>query len=363
MRRRLANGDEAVIVLFAPPLLAAQIRGSAPIVCAWSGDRCMQEAVARWLLRPTRLTATTARIRRSGRRRACRYSGHAIPFGGVLDGPVPVCRSRCSSRPASGCGGAKATEASNPTPSTLIVVQGTNQAVQAGKELPNAIVLRVLTEDGKPVEKTTVGFTVATGGGSVNPGSVLTDANGEARTKWVLGPTTPEQSLKAEVAGIDPVTIVATAIVPTDVVIAQGNNQSAQVSGCARQRDRDSRCGHQQHADRRRAGRVSDHGWRGRDHAAVGADEHVRRSEREVDDGPGRRLQYLDCNGCQSGAGSHSRRRRRRRVGENGNRERERERGTGNREPDREPGTGNDAKDRGHSEPSGEESRPSRRRA
>jgi len=42
---------EAVIVLFAPPVLASQIRGSAPIVCAWSGDRCMQEAVARWLTR------------------------------------------------------------------------------------------------------------------------------------------------------------------------------------------------------------------------------------------------------------------------------------------------------------------------
>ena len=43
---------EAVIVLFAPPTLATQIHGSAPIVCGWSGDRCMQEAVARWLLRP-----------------------------------------------------------------------------------------------------------------------------------------------------------------------------------------------------------------------------------------------------------------------------------------------------------------------
>jgi beta-glucosidase-like glycosyl hydrolase len=42
---------EAVIVLFAPPVLATQIRGSAPILCGWSGDRCMQEAVARWLTR------------------------------------------------------------------------------------------------------------------------------------------------------------------------------------------------------------------------------------------------------------------------------------------------------------------------
>ena len=48
-----ARGRRAVAILhFAPPVLASQIRGSAPIVCAWSGDRCMQEAVARWLARP-----------------------------------------------------------------------------------------------------------------------------------------------------------------------------------------------------------------------------------------------------------------------------------------------------------------------
>ena len=128
------------------------------------------------------------------------------------------------------CGGDAASSPEDPTPATLIVVQGTNQAVQAGKELPNAIVLRVLTEEGKAVEKISVGFTVATGGGSVNPGSVLTDANGEARTKWVLGPTAADQTLKAEVAGLDPVTISATAIVPKEIVIAQGNNQSARVS-------------------------------------------------------------------------------------------------------------------------------------
>jgi beta-glucosidase-like glycosyl hydrolase len=41
----------AAIVHFAPPSLARQIRGNAPIVSAWSGDRCMQEAAARWLVR------------------------------------------------------------------------------------------------------------------------------------------------------------------------------------------------------------------------------------------------------------------------------------------------------------------------
>lgn len=42
---------EAAVIVFAPPALAASVRGSAPVVCAWSGDRCMQEAVARWLIR------------------------------------------------------------------------------------------------------------------------------------------------------------------------------------------------------------------------------------------------------------------------------------------------------------------------
>ena len=42
---------QAVIVLFAPPVLESQILGSAPIICAWSSDRCMQEAAARWVVR------------------------------------------------------------------------------------------------------------------------------------------------------------------------------------------------------------------------------------------------------------------------------------------------------------------------
>jgi hypothetical protein len=41
----------AFVVLFAPPVLASQIPRSASVVCAWSGDRCMQEAAARWLTR------------------------------------------------------------------------------------------------------------------------------------------------------------------------------------------------------------------------------------------------------------------------------------------------------------------------
>jgi hypothetical protein len=156
---------------------------------------------------------------------ARRPRARGIAFGAL----IPLI-SLVGSVTTTGCAGDTATELEDAAPATLMVVQGKDQAVQGGKELPNAIVLRVLTEDGKPVEEASIGFTVVTGGGSVTPGSVLTDANGEARTKWILGPSAPEQTLRAEVAGVDPVTIAATAIVPTSIVIAQGNSQTGRVS-------------------------------------------------------------------------------------------------------------------------------------
>jgi hypothetical protein len=38
-----------VVALFGPPRLAAEIPEAANVVCAWNGDRCMQEAMARRL--------------------------------------------------------------------------------------------------------------------------------------------------------------------------------------------------------------------------------------------------------------------------------------------------------------------------
>ncbi len=44
-----AAGRDAVIVWFGHPRLAGAFGDEAPLVCAWSGDSCMQSAVARWL--------------------------------------------------------------------------------------------------------------------------------------------------------------------------------------------------------------------------------------------------------------------------------------------------------------------------
>ncbi len=117
------------------------------------------------------------------------------------------------------------------TPGSLVMVQGNLQSVQGGQELANPIVVRLLDTEGKPIEKVAVGFSVVVGGGAVNPGSVLTDENGEARTKWTLGTSDANQVLQARVPGLDPLNVNAVALLPSDLVVAQGNNQTAKPSG------------------------------------------------------------------------------------------------------------------------------------
>ena len=46
----VAAGRGVVVLQFDHPRLIGTIPGDAPIVCGWSGDRAMQQAVARWLL-------------------------------------------------------------------------------------------------------------------------------------------------------------------------------------------------------------------------------------------------------------------------------------------------------------------------
>jgi adhesin/invasin len=128
-----------------------------------------------------------------------------------------------------GCKKAEATDPS-PVPTSLVVVQGANQTIQAGKELPNPVVLRVTDASGAPMPGIPVSFIVSAGGGSVNPGTVTSDKSGEAKTKWTLGPSETAQRIDASSPGLDPVTIKATALVPVDIVVVQGANQSARVN-------------------------------------------------------------------------------------------------------------------------------------
>ena len=128
-----------------------------------------------------------------------------------------------------GCAGALggSTAATSKTPASLVLVQGGAQSGQAGRDLPNPIVLRLLDASGEGVPGVTVTLSVAAGGGAVTPPSDTTDAHGEFRAKWTLGPGAILQSLLAAAPGVTPVSIGATGLLPTQIILVQGNNQTA----------------------------------------------------------------------------------------------------------------------------------------
>ncbi len=111
----------------------------------------------------------------------------------------------------------------------LIVVQGADQSGQVGRALPTPIILRAVDSTGNGLEGRTITLVLGSGGGSVTPTAGETSATGEISAVWTLGPTATTQTLMATAPGVDPVAVQAVGIVPSQVVIVQGNNQSARV--------------------------------------------------------------------------------------------------------------------------------------
>lgn len=114
--------------------------------------------------------------------------------------------------------------------SGFTIVQGNNQVAQAGVLLPTPVVLRVVDANGDVVPNVTVDFAVAAGGGTVNPATALSDANGEVAVGWTLGQATVTQSLQAAVGDGPPVTLNASALFPATIIAAQGNNQTGKAA-------------------------------------------------------------------------------------------------------------------------------------
>lgn len=114
-----------------------------------------------------------------------------------------------------------------PAAGSLTVVQGDLQVAASGTVLPTQLILRVRGTDGAPLSDVPISFQVTQGGGAVDPATANSDANGEVKVKWTLGSGAQAQSLNAAVPGLDPITLNATGVVPDNLVIVQGNNQSA----------------------------------------------------------------------------------------------------------------------------------------
>lgn len=90
------------------------------------------------------------------------------------------------------------------TPATEIaLVAGRNQRVLAGKQLPQAVVVRATNRRRGPASGKKVTFRLAEGQGSVDPATAVTDADGRARATWTLGSYPGRQTLLASVENVD----------------------------------------------------------------------------------------------------------------------------------------------------------------
>jgi hypothetical protein len=90
------------------------------------------------------------------------------------------------------------------TPAAAIaLVAGSNQRALAGKALPQPVVVRATNKKGAPAGGKRVTFRLTEGQGSVDPASVVTDADGRARANWTLGSSPGRQTLLASVENVD----------------------------------------------------------------------------------------------------------------------------------------------------------------
>lgn len=114
--------------------------------------------------------------------------------------------------------------------SAIALVAGTNQRALAGRQLPQAIVVRATNRRGGPASGKRVTFRVGEGEGAVEPASVNTDADGRARASWTLGNDPGRQTLFASVENVDsvlPIIAEADPVANNTRVVAMADHFSA----------------------------------------------------------------------------------------------------------------------------------------
>jgi len=98
-----------------------------------------------------------------------------------------------------------------PRPNHFVKVSGDGQTGVAGSALAQPLIVQVDGSDNLGIPGVRVTFAAATGGGSVDTATVVTDATGQAGTTVKLGPAVPGQTFTASVTGIPNATFTATA--------------------------------------------------------------------------------------------------------------------------------------------------------
>ena len=111
---------------------------------------------------------------------------------------------------------------------TLDKVSGDEQEDTAGAALAEPFVVEVRDQNGNPLAGATVNFAVTAGDGTLSATTATTDADGRAATTLTLGRTPGTNTVRATVAGLQPVTFTATGrAVPRTLVKLSGDEQQA----------------------------------------------------------------------------------------------------------------------------------------
>lgn len=97
-----------------------------------------------------------------------------------------------------------------PAPPATVTKTNDGQNGVVGSVLPNPVTVTVKDSYGNPVSGVTVQL-VASGNGSVNPASPMTDASGQASAQWTLPTTVGSATVTATAGNLPPVTFNATA--------------------------------------------------------------------------------------------------------------------------------------------------------
>lgn len=114
-------------------------------------------------------------------------------------------------------------------PARVTTLTGDGQQGIAGGAVADSLAIRVTDADGKPVSGAAVTW-AAGSGGSVSPASVRTNAAGEAKTAWTLGPAAGEQTASATVTGVPAASFRATATAgaPSASAKVRGDSQTGE---------------------------------------------------------------------------------------------------------------------------------------
>ncbi|HXE57609.1 MAG TPA: hypothetical protein VNK43_06375, partial [Gemmatimonadales bacterium] len=104
------------------------------------------------------------------------------------------------------CGGDDLLLPDEGDPAAVAISSGDGQTGRVGEPLPDSLVLRVTDTRGRPVVDQRVVFEPGPGsaGADLSPDTAITDGDGRAASRWVLGTVAGEQRVTARVLAPGP---------------------------------------------------------------------------------------------------------------------------------------------------------------